>query len=96
MTVFDTACDTLPVKSFLRLYHFAMSPITTLFTDSDPLGLHLLDEHQKRYERIKAWREAQSDPYFSEVSVQWRNEFGDGRQQTAAEMATASPMQRER
>jgi hypothetical protein len=40
-----------------------------------PLGLHLLEEHQRRYERIKAWREAQRDPYFAEVTPQWRREF---------------------
>jgi hypothetical protein len=42
---------------------------------SDPLTLHLLDEHRRRYERIKAWREAQSDPYFTDVTPQWRREF---------------------
>jgi hypothetical protein len=42
---------------------------------SDSLSLQLLDEHRKRYERIKVWREAQSDPYFTEVSSQWRREF---------------------
>jgi len=58
-----------------------MPPITSLFTESsDPLGLCLLDEHRRRYERIKAWRESQSNPHFAEVSPQWREEFGDGRQ----------------
>jgi len=58
-----------------------------LLTDTvDPLALHLHVEHQKRYERIKAWREAQSDPYFSEVTPQWRRTFErrqivDGRRQ---------------
>jgi len=53
-----------------------MTPITSLFTAlSDPLELELLEEHQQRYERIKAWREMQSDPYFSEVSQRWRNAF---------------------
>jgi hypothetical protein len=62
-----------------------MSPtIVSLFTESsDPLGLHLHAEHQRRDEQIKAWREAQSDPYFSEVPPQWRREFQDGRRQTA-------------
>lgn len=55
-----------------------MSPITSLFTEcSDPLGLRLLDEHRRRYERIKAWRESQSDPYFTEVTPQWRDQFGN-------------------
>jgi hypothetical protein len=50
--------------------------MTVLFTESpDPLALHLLSEHQKRYERIKAWRESQNDPYFSEVTPQWRRKF---------------------
>jgi hypothetical protein len=55
-----------------------MSPIivSLLSESSDPLGLHLHEVHQRRYERIKAWREAQSDPYFTEVPVQWRREFG--------------------
>jgi len=56
----------------------AMSPLPSLLADfSDPLGLHLLDEHQKRYERIKAWREAQQDRYFDEVPVGWHEEFRD-------------------
>ena len=65
------------VEQHHLLTHFcAMSPITALFTDPvDPLGLHLLDEHQRRYERIKAWRESQNNPYFTEVSPQWREEF---------------------
>ena len=59
-----------------------MSPITSLFTESsDPLGLHLLEEHQQRYERIKAWRAAQSDPNFTEVSPQWRREFEEKKRQ---------------
>ena len=54
-----------------------MSPLTSLFTgSSDPLDLHLLDEHRRRYERIKVWRESQNNPYFTEVSPQWRAEFG--------------------
>ena len=71
----------------------AMTPITVLFTESsDPLGLQLHDEHHRRYERIKAWREAQSDPYFTEVSPQWRRVFktADGRpQQRRADLRPA-------
>lgn len=53
-----------------------MPPLTSLLMNSsDPLGLCLLDEHRQRYERIKAWREAQSDPYFTEVTPQWRDQF---------------------
>ena len=53
-----------------------MSPITSLFTNSsDPLGLNLQAEHRQRYEQIRAWRERQRDPHFSEVPVQWRQEF---------------------
>jgi hypothetical protein len=48
------------------------SSLTEFF---DPLALHLLDEHRRRYERIKTWREAQSDPYFTVVTPQWRREF---------------------
>ena len=49
----------------------------SLFSEnSDPLALQLLETHFCRYERIRAWREAQSDPYFTEVSPQWRREFG--------------------
>ena len=59
-----------------------MTPIITLFTNTDPLGLHLLDEHRQRYERIRAWRESQSDPYFTEVSPEWRAEFNKRRQET--------------
>jgi len=55
-----------------------MTPMTFLFTDA-PLDLQLMDEHRKRYERIKAWREMQSDPYFTEVPTQWREEFGKRR-----------------
>ena len=51
-------------------------PMTALFPETaDPLALHLIADHQKRYERIKAWRESQSDPYFSEVTPQWRRFF---------------------
>jgi len=50
-----------------------MTPLLTAL--SDPLGIHLLDEHQKRYERIKAWRDAQRNPHFDEVCVRWRREF---------------------
>jgi hypothetical protein len=50
-----------------------MTPFLTDF--SDPLSLHLLDTHRRRYERIKAWREMQVDPHFSEVTPQWRREF---------------------
>jgi hypothetical protein len=54
-----------------------MSPLSSLFTEcSDPLGLCLLDEHRRRYERIKAWREAQSNPHFTEVTSLWRDQFG--------------------
>jgi len=64
-------------KSFVSQNTLIMSPLTSLFTEfSDPLGLHLLDEHRQRYERIKAWREAQSDPHFTEVPNHWRKEFG--------------------
>ena len=60
-----------------------MTPLTSLFTaSSNPLGLSLLEEHQKRYERIKAWREAQCDPYFTEVPAEWRREFGERSQET--------------
>jgi len=53
-----------------------MTPLASLLTEfSDPLGLHLLDEHRKRYERIKAWREAQRDPHFEEVPTGWHREF---------------------
>lgn len=53
-----------------------MSPLASLIPEfSDPLDLHLLDEHRKRYERIKAWRESQSDPYFAEVPNGWHREF---------------------
>ena len=55
------------------LYLLPMTPPLTEFFD--PLALHLLGEHHRRYERIKAWREAQSDPYFTEVTPQWRREF---------------------
>jgi hypothetical protein len=54
-----------------------MFPITSFFTEfSDPLGLLLLEEHRRRYERIRAWREAQSDPHFTEVPAEWRRNFG--------------------
>jgi len=56
-----------------------MTPLPSLFIDN-PLGLCLLEEHRQRYERIKAWREAQCDPYFTEVPAGWRKEFG-GRSQ---------------
>ena len=53
-----------------------MTPTLSSFTfPADPLNLNLLIEHQKRYERIKAWREAQQDPYFTEVPTDWRREF---------------------
>jgi len=63
-----------------------MTPMTSLFTESsDPLGMHLLDEHQRRYERVKRWREAQDNPHFTEVPVGWHQEFrrqtADGRRQ---------------
>jgi hypothetical protein len=53
---------------------FAMSS-ALLPEISDPLALQLLETHRRRYERIRAWREAQSDPNFTEVSPQWRKEF---------------------
>ena len=50
--------------------------MTPLFSESaDPLAFHFLAEHQRRYERIKVWREAQRDPYFTEVTPQWRRQF---------------------
>jgi len=50
--------------------------MTPLFSESaDPLAFHFLAEHQRRYERIKAWRAAQRNPYFTEVTPQWRQEF---------------------
>ena len=55
----------------------------TLTECIDPLALHLLGEHQRRYERIKAWREAQIDPYFTEVTPQWRREFEKSQKATA-------------
>jgi predicted proteasome-type protease len=51
------------------------SSFSLLTKFSEPLELHLLDEHHRRYERIKAWREAQDDPYFTAVTPQWRREF---------------------
>jgi len=60
-----------------------MSPLPSLLVEfSDPLDLHLLDEHQRRYERIKAWREAQRDPYFAEVPVGWHREFRERQSNT--------------
>ena len=59
-----------------HLTSITMSPITSLFTNSsDPLGLELQDEHRQRYEQVRAWREQQRDPYFTEVPTQWREEF---------------------
>jgi len=53
-----------------------MSPLAALLSQvSDPLDLHLLDEHRERYERVKAWREAQRDPYFTEVPTGWHTAF---------------------
>jgi hypothetical protein len=49
--------------------------VSVALTQSAALSLQLHPEHQRRYEKIKAWREAQSDPYFSEVSAQWRRKF---------------------
>jgi len=51
------------------------SLLSSLTEFAEPLELHLLDAHRRRYERIKAWREAQSDPYFTAVTPQWRREF---------------------
>jgi len=64
--------------------------MTSIFLESaDPLAFHFLAEHQRRYERIKAWREAQSDPYFSEVTPQWRQEFE--RKEKKVEQCAPSP-----
>jgi hypothetical protein len=60
-----------------------LPPAAPLTERPDPLELHLLAEHQERYERIKAWREAQCDPYFTEVPTGWHKEFADGGKQTA-------------
>ena len=58
--------------------------MTPLFPKStDPLAFHFLAEHQRRYERIKAWREAQSNPHFTDVSPQWRQEFDERKEQIA-------------
>gem|GEM_PF-2535044 len=62
-----------------------MSPIVSLLAESsDPLDLQLLETHRLRYERIKAWREAQSDPYFTEVPMEWRREFECSRSRKAS------------
>jgi hypothetical protein len=41
----------------------------------DPLRPQLLPEHQARYEKVKAWREAQDNPYFTEVPDEWFSEM---------------------
>jgi len=78
LTVPDEGYGRVWGKSFVITLTFAMSPLSALITEfSDPLGLNLLDEHRERYERIKAWREAQRDRYFDEVPAGWHREFAE-------------------
>jgi hypothetical protein len=76
LTVSAWGCGKLVGKTTAKIH---MTPLLT--ESSDPLALHLLDKHQQRYERIKAWRELQVDPYFSEVTPQWRREFEERRKE---------------
>jgi len=59
------------------------SPMPSLLSGfSDPLGVHLMGEHQRRYECIKAWRDMQRNPHFTKVPTKWRKEFGRKKKKT--------------
>lgn len=60
-------CLTCIIRKALR----EAKPARFRKSPADSLTLDLQEQHRKRYEQVKAWREAQNDPTFAEIPDDW-------------------------